>query len=160
YVSSLMRILLASSEVHPYSKTGGLADAVGALGKHLAKAGHQVGIVTPFYRGIAERFGDIRREDWWFDLPMGNARADAELYSHQPLKGLTVYLIRKPEYFDRSGIYSENGLDYADNAERFIFFSKCVCHLARYLPWKPEILHVNDWQTALVPAMVDHQRSQ
>ncbi len=58
-----MRILLASSEVHPYSKTGGLADMVGALGKALARAGHQVGIVTPLYRGIAEKFPEISRVD-------------------------------------------------------------------------------------------------
>jgi len=59
-----MRILLASSEVHPYSKTGGLADMIGALGKAFARAGNRVGVVTPLYRGVAERFPGIRRVDW------------------------------------------------------------------------------------------------
>ncbi len=59
-----MKILLASSEVHPYSKTGGLADMVGSLARALAKAGHQVGVVTPLYRGILERFPRIRKMDW------------------------------------------------------------------------------------------------
>ena len=69
-----MKILLASSEVHPYSKTGGLADMVGALGKALARAGHEARIVTPLYRGIREQFPALRRVDWQFDLPMGTRR--------------------------------------------------------------------------------------
>ena len=152
-----MRILLASSEVHPYSKTGGLADAVGALGKALAKAGHQVGIVTPLYRVIPDEFPGIRRVDWHFDLPLGDKRAGAELWVLEPAVRLTVYFIHHPQYFDRASLYGEQGADFSDNAERFIFFSKCVTHLARYLPWKPEVLNVNDWQTGLVPAMVLHQ---
>ena len=64
-----MKILLASSEALPYSKTGGLADMVGALAKFLARAGHQVGLVTPLYRATRERFPDIRQFDWKLDLP-------------------------------------------------------------------------------------------
>ena len=66
-----MKILLASSEVHPFSKTGGLADMVGALGKALASAGQEVRIVTPLYRGIREKFPEMRRVDWQFNLPLG-----------------------------------------------------------------------------------------
>jgi starch synthase len=154
-----MRVLLASSEVYPYSKTGGLADMTAALGKALAKAGHQVGIVKPLFRGIRERFPQIRRADWHFDLPLGDKRVDAELWELQPSSNLTIYFIRKPAYFDRAGLYNENGSDYWDNGERFIFFSKCIAHLARYLPWQPEIVHVHDWQTALVPLLIRHERS-
>jgi starch synthase len=152
-----MKILLASSEVHPYSKTGGLADMIGALGKALTQAGHQVGIVTPLYRGIKERFPEIRRVDWKFDLPLGEKWAQAELWSLKPAERLTIYFVHQPAYFDRAGLYNENDADYLDNGERFIFFSKCVAHLARYLPWQPDVVHVNDWQTGLVPAMVLHQ---
>ena len=153
----LMRILLASSEVHPYSKTGGLADMIGALGKALARAGHRVGVVTPLYRGIKERFPGIRQVDWHLDLPLGVRRVKGELWSLQPEERLTIYFIQQSAYFNRSGLYNEHGADYDDNGERFIFFSKCVTHLARYLPWQPEVVHVNDWQTGLVPAMVLHQ---
>ncbi len=152
-----MRILLASSEVHPYSKTGGLADMIGALGKALAKAGHQVGVVTPLYRGIKERFSDLRRVDWNFDLPLGTKRTTGELWSLTPAKRLTIYFVRQTAYFDRPDLYNEQGADYADNGERFIFFSKCVTNLARYLPWHPAVVHVNDWQTGLVPAMIRHE---
>src|SRR6202142_1951176 len=153
-----MKILLASSEVHPYSKTGGLADMVGALGKALTRAGHETGIVTPLYRGIRKKLPGIRRVDWQFDLPLGARRVMAGLWSEEVEKGRTVYFIDQPDFFERAEIYQENHVSYADNARRFIFFSKCVAHLARYLSWRPDIVHVHDWQAALVPALMVHQR--
>lgn len=153
-----MKILLASSEVYPYSKTGGLGDAVGALGKALARAGHEVAIVTPLYRGVRERFTGLRRVDWKFDLPLGAKRVDATLLALDVSAGLTVYFIDKPEYFNRAGIYNDASGDYGDNAERFIYFSKCVVHLARHLPLKPDILHVHDWPVGLVPILVQQEQ--
>jgi len=152
-----MRILLASSEVHPYSKTGGLADMVGALAKALARAGHEVRIVTPLYRDILEKYPQLKREDWQFDLPLGARWIQAELFSLEVEKGLTIYFIQQPEFYFRAGIYLEDDTSYADNDKRFIFFSKCVAHLARYSPWRPDIVHVNDWQTGLVPTLMLHQ---
>ena len=75
-----MKILLASSEVYPYSKTGGLADMVGALGRALVKAGHEAVIVTPLYRGIREKFPALRRVDWKFDLPLGQRQVQGGLW--------------------------------------------------------------------------------
>jgi starch synthase len=155
-----MKILLASSEVHPFSKTGGLADMVGALGKALARAGHEARIVTPLYRGIREQFPKMQRMDWQFDLPLGTSRAQAELFSLEVETGLTIYFIHQPDFYNREGYYLENSISYPDNAERFIFFSKCVAHLARYLPWRPDIIHVHDWQVALVPALILQQRRE
>ena len=153
-----MKILLASSEVHPYSKTGGLADMVGALGKALARAGHEACIVTPLYQGVREKFPRMCRANWQFDLPLGTERVPAELWSLAVEKGLTVYFIAQPDFYERVGLYQEHNASYADNAERFIFFSKCVANLARYLPGQPDIVHVHDWQTALVPALMLHHR--
>ena len=152
-----MRILLASSEVYPYSKTGGLGDAVGALGKALAKVGHEVAVVTPLHRGVREKLPGLRHVEWKFDLPLGNKRVDAALLALDVSPGLTVYFIDKPAYFDRAGIYNDGRGDFADNAERFIFFSKCVTHLAQHLPLKPEVLHVHDWPTGLVPMLVQQE---
>ncbi|HXC35370.1 MAG TPA: glycogen synthase GlgA [Candidatus Acidoferrales bacterium] len=149
-----MNILLATGEVHPYSKTGGLADMVGALAKTLARTGHDARVVTPLYRGIQEQFPQIRREDWWFDLPLGGRRVQAELLSLPVEQNLTVYFIRQPDFYDRKGLYLEDDTPYTDNAERFIFFSKCVVHLARYLPWRPDVIHIHDWQTGVVPALI------
>lgn len=153
-----MKILLASSEVHPYSKTGGLADMVGALGKALGRAGHEVRIVTPLYRGIRERFPALRRVDWRFDLVLGTQPMAAELWLLEVEKRLSVYFIHHPHFYQRAGIYHEHNVSYPDNAARYIFFSKCVAHLARYWPWQPDVVHVHDWQTGIVPALLLHQK--
>jgi starch synthase len=154
-----MRILLASSEVHPYSKTGGLADMAAALAKFLGRAGHTVGIVTPLYRGILERFAAIQHFDWHLDLPLGSHRVRAEVFTLEPSANVTVYFIKQPAFFDRASLYNEHDLDYPDNAQRFIYFSKCVLNLARYLPWKPQVLHVHDWQTGVAPLLMLHQKT-
>ncbi len=153
-----MKILLASSEVHPYSKTGGLADMVGALAKALGRAGQQVGVVTPLYRGIRERFPQLTRLDWWMDLPLGPNRLQAQVWTTTPSENVTIYFIDQPLFFDRPGLYVEHGVDYPDNPQRFIYFSKCVVHLARYLPWQPEVVHAHDWQAGLVPILMLHQK--
>jgi len=155
-----MRILLASSEVYPFSKTGGLADMVGALGRALVNAGHEAVIITPLYRGIREKYPALRRVDWHFDLPLGLQRATAELWELDRAGEAKIYFIDHPGYFNRAGIYLENNLSYADNDERYIFFSKCVVHLARYLPWRAEVVHLHDWQVALVPALMLQQQKE
>jgi len=130
---------------------------VGALGKALAHAGHETRIVTPLYRGIREKYPQIQRVDWWFDLPLGARRVQAELWSLAIENGPLVYFIQQREFYQRADLYQENDLSYADNAERFIFFSKCIAHLARYLPWRPDVVHINDWQTGVVPALILQQ---
>ncbi|MDQ6631587.1 MAG: glycogen synthase GlgA [Verrucomicrobiota bacterium] len=155
-----MKILLASSEIHPYSKTGGLADMVGALAKFLARAGNQVGVVTPLYRDILEKFPGIKRSEWNIKLPLGSNFVAAEVFTLEAAPRLTIYFIHQPEFYFRIGLYEEQNISYPDNAERFIFFSKCVAHLARALPWQPELVHVHDWQVGLVPLFLQHQQSQ
>ncbi len=153
-----MRVLLASSEVHPFSKTGGLADMVGALGKALARAGHRVGVATPLYPGIRERFPALRPTNLPLDFPLGIRRVEGEVWALETAPNLTVYFVDQPEFFQRSGLYQKDGVDYPDNSERFAFFSKAVVHLALHLPWKPELLHANDWQTGLAALFLHHQR--
>jgi len=153
-----MRVLLASSEVHPYSKTGGLADMVGALAKALARTGHQAGVVTPLYKGVRERFPDLKPAGMPLELPLGPRLVRAEVLSLEPVPGLTVYFLNQPEFYQRADLYQEGGADYPDNAERFLFFSKAVAHLALHLPWKPEVLHLHDWQASPAALLLHHQR--
>ncbi|HET7625176.1 MAG TPA: glycogen synthase GlgA [Verrucomicrobiae bacterium] len=155
-----MRILLASSEVHPYSKTGGLADMVGALAKTLARGGHEVGLVTPLYSGIRERFPEIKPLHFPLDLPLGANRVEGEIWILQPAQRLRIYFVDQPDFFQRASFYQRDGVDYPDNAERFIFFSKAVAHLARHLELKPEIVHAHDWQAGLVPLLIQNEPSQ
>jgi starch synthase len=155
-----LKILLASSEVFPFSKTGGLADMVAALGRALAQAGHEARVVTPLYRGIREKFPQLKREDWVFNLPLGDQWVQGGLWSLEPEQGLKIYFIEQPEFFDRAGIYFEKNVSYADNDARYVFFSKCVVHLARWLPWRADVVHVHDWQVALVPAMLQQKKRE
>ena len=69
-----MKILLATSEVYPYSKTGGLADMVAALAKTLARQGHEVGVVTPLYGSIRENYPEIKKMEWVLELPLTGIR--------------------------------------------------------------------------------------
>ena len=153
-----MKILLAASELHPYSKSGGLADMVGALAKFLARAGHQVVVVTPLYAGIKERVPGLKFLDWKLSFPMRERMVRGEVWSLTVSDNLRIHFIHQPEYYYRTGLYGEGGAVYPDNADRFIFFSKAVVNLARHLPLKPDLVHVHDWQAALVPLMIRHQK--
>lgn len=155
-----MRILTASSEVFPYSKTGGLADMAGALAKYLAAAGHEMVVVTPLYQGVAAKAAPLKRIERALKLPLGRDVVKAEILTHRPMERLTIHFVKQPAFYDRPSLYGEGGRDYPDNAERFIFFSKCVAYLARHLDFKPDFLHVHDWQTGLVPLFVAHQKWQ
>jgi len=152
-----MRLLLVTSELHPYSKSGGLADMVGALAKTLAAQGHQVGVVTPLYRGIREKFSDLRPFDWKLEQWLGRTLVKGAVQIAEPADNLTVYFIEQDGFYNRPTLYTHAGADYPDNAERFIFFAKAAANLARYLPWQPELIHVHDWQAALVPVLVADQ---
>src|SRR5882672_4249954 len=124
-----MKILLAASEIHPYSKTGGLADMVGALGKALVREGHDVVMVTPLYAGIRDSFPATRPAGNNFDLPLRTHRVIATAALLEVSERLKVYFIDQPEFYQRASLYQEHGADYRDNAERFIFLSKSVVHL-------------------------------
>jgi starch synthase len=153
-----MKILLASSEVHPYSKTGGLADMVGALAKMLARAGHRVGVVTPLYAGIHERYSELKLLGLPLDFPLATRRVHGEVWELKRGEGFSVYFVDQPVFFQRPGLYQNDGVDYSDNAERFIFLSKAVAHLALHLDWQPELLHVHDWQTGFAALFIQHHR--
>ncbi len=154
------RILIASSEVVPYSKTGGLADMVAALAKSMARRGHRVGIVTPLYLGLFEKYPALKKLDYYLRLPLGDSWLEAEIFTLEPEPNLTVYFVHQPTLYQRRGLYGENNQDFPDNAQRFIYFSKAVTHLARYLDWVPQLVHLHDWQVGLVPLFIRHQQSR
>src|SRR4030095_4441848 len=90
--------------VHPLSRSGGLADMVGALAKALGRAGHQVGLVTPLYAGILDRFPEIQRFDWSIDLPLGAGRVQATVWTLQPSPGLTLYFVDHAPFYSRASL--------------------------------------------------------
>jgi starch synthase len=150
-----MKIVLAGSEMSPMARTGGLGDVLEGLPAALAARGHEVSVVLPCYRGLhndprlkAQNTG-VR-----ITVPVGGTRRDAGILQGEAPNGVQVFLVRRDEYFDRAGLYGEAGHDYSDNAERYIFFSRVLVELVRRVVPSPEIVHVHDWQTALVSVLL------
>ena len=150
-----MKILMASTEMAPLARTGGLGDVIEALSIELQKRGHEVSVVLPLYRSIRENPAlTIKTTGVEVHVNVGSKRLDAEIYECLTPSGVQVFLVGRDEYFDRTGIYGAEGRSYDDNAERFIYFSKAVVELARHIDPAPDVLHVHDWQAALIPAYV------
>ena len=151
-----MKILMASTEMAPLARTGGLGDVVEALPGELQHRGHEVTVVLPLYRSIRENPAlEIKSTGVELTVQVGSKRLDAEIYETIAPNGVQVFLIRRDEYFDRTGIYgAEGNRSYEDNAERFIYFSRAVVELARHMDPAPDVVHAHDWQTALIPAFV------
>jgi starch synthase len=150
-----VKILMATSEAVPLAKTGGLADVCGALPAELAKLGHEPVLILPAYRQALECGLKIEPTGVEFEVPIGTKSVQgAFLKTYLPDSQVPVYLVENAHYFDRSGLYQENGNgeDYRDNCERFVFFSRAVLEAIRKLDLTVDVIHANDWQTALVPA--------
>ena len=150
-----MKILLATSEIVPFAKTGGLADVTGALPRELEKLGHEVTVFMPAYRCVSQSDATIEATETQFEIPLGNRSEDGRLLkSKLPQSEVTIYFVEHAEFFDRDSLYGENGNDYEDNCERFTFFCRSVLESVRLLQLEPDVVHVNDWQTALIPALL------
>ena len=150
-----MKIVHVASELFPYMKTGGLADAVGALTAALADNGHQVSVFMPGYRAALEHKDATGAERTLrLKVEMGNSFLSGDVRVFSPRKNLNVYLICREEYFDRRGAYGNGDRDYEDNADRFIFFCKAVVETLRLADIQADIVHTHDWQAALLPVLL------
>ena len=139
-----MKILFVSSECAPFSKSGGLADVAFSLPPALWRSGDEPAIVTPLYRCVRDRFEDRLTYITSAVVELGSRQFDAGLYRGER-DGVPVWFIDNPEFFDRPKLYG-----YDDDALRFAFFSKAVLTLLNKFGPKPDIIHCNDWETALV----------
>lgn len=145
-------VVIVAAEAVPLAKTGGLADVAGALPIALARLGVAATLIVPAYRQAWR--GPTRLEDTGLRLgvPIGPKTVEGRvLTAALPDSDARAFLIDQPAYFDRDGLYQERGLDYPDNAERFIFFDRAVLEAIRLLGLRPDVLHVNDWHTGLIP---------
>jgi starch synthase len=145
-----MKILFAASEAAPFAKTGGLADVAGSLPPAIASLGHEVRMVMPYYRQAARQASDLTRVAT-FSVPLGTWMERCDVLEGKLGGKVIVYFIKKDIYYDRPELYQTERVDYPDNAERFIFFSRAILELCRALGYSPDIIHCNDWQTGLVP---------
>ena len=144
-----MRIVIVASEGVPFSKTGGLADVVGALPQALAANGHEVSVILPRYRMTKPR--PVLPGFKSLTMPLAAGFKFASIQDGGEAAGVRTYLVDCPEFFDRDQLYMENGKDYPDNAQRFAAFSMASLELMKRLPNPPDIIHCHDWQSALVP---------
>ena len=154
-----MKIVLASSEAVPFSKTGGLADVASALPKSLAAVGHEVILIVPYYPQVFPKdlvnHSPLEPTGRTLQIQVGKKRLAGNVLKTQlPDSNVTVLLIDQPDYFDRPGLYQEAGKDFKDNCERFVFFSRAVLETIRLFDFQPQIVHANDWQTGLIPVLL------
>jgi len=148
-----MRILTVASEAIPFAKTGGLADVVGSLPRALARLGHDVDVVMPRYRGVTggEKSGRVT-------VRLGGQVADADVWVRVAGQVRTIF-IDYPPYFDRDFLYGTAGQDYPDNPERFAFLSVAALEWAAASPQRADVIHAHDWQTGLVPMLLQTGRA-
>ncbi len=143
-----LKVLFLSAEVVPFAKTGGLADVAGSLPKALYTLGHDVRLCMPRYGRVERsRFG-LEELVPPFDVPMDHRTEQAAIWQASIGPGVPVYMVENAHYYDRDGIYM-----YPDDAERFVFFCRAALEMLRQpeLDWQPDIIHCNDWHTAIVP---------
>lgn len=151
-----MNIVLISSEVVPFAKTGGLADVCGTLPIELERLGHQVSVFLPAYRSIWQSQRTIDITPVKLAIPVGSRTIEGGLLrSELPNSRVPVFLVDQPAYFDRPALYGEGNEDFPDNCERYVFFCRAVLESIGSLQLQPDILHCNDWQTGLIPALYE-----
>ena len=140
-----MKILYAASEAVPFCKTGGLADVAGSLPEALAAQGAEVAVVLPLYQKVRERFGSQLTFECYDYVDLAWRHSYCGLFSLEK-DGVTWYFLDNEQYFNRPELYG-----YMDDGERFGFFSRAVVRMLPHFRFWPDVLHCNDWQTALVP---------
>lgn len=143
-----MNILYVTSEAAPFCKTGGLADVAGSLPQALAAGEDKVSVILPLYQSVSDHWQEQLTFVKWTYVRLAWRSVYCGLFSLEK-DGVTWYFVDNEFYFKRPELYG-----YFDDAERFGFFSRAVTELLRDLPERPEIVHCNDWQSALVPIYI------
>ncbi len=146
-----VNIVFAASECVPFSKTGGLADVVGALPKALAELGHSVSVYLPKYRQTKLEAPKVLLPS--VTVPFDDQYRFCSILDGGRRDGVQFYFIDYPPFFDRESLYGTPAGDYSDNAERFALYCRAVLEASKILG-VPEIFHCHDWQSALVPILL------
>lgn len=144
-----MKILFVASEARPFIASGGLADVAGSLPKALCDSGNECRVVIPLYKNIPQQFREKMEFVRNFNVPLAwrNQYCGVFKMCHQ---GVVYYFLDNEYYFKRDNLYG-----YYDDAERFAFFSKASMEMLNYIDYDPDIVHTNDWHTALVPVYLN-----
>jgi starch synthase len=144
-----LKVLLVAAEVAPFAKVGGLADVAGALPKELKRLGHDVRVVMPRYATIDSQKYELqvlRRE---MPVPLAQQRLPADVLTGTLGAGVPIYFIENQQFYGREGMYG-----FWDDDARFIYFSRAVLEMCKLVDFQPDVIHVNDWHTAVIPNML------
>ena len=150
-----MHVAIVSPEVAPYCASGNLGEAVGSLATALAELGVEVTVFAPFYKQIVPERFNLARRIVRVSVPVGSEQVEIGLLDGKfPSANVSVVLVDHPESFQRPGIYGEDGQDYADNHRRFHLLCAAVPRLCQELDLSPDVIHLHDWQTAMLPLLL------
>ncbi len=155
-MSSKLRVIFVSAEVAPFAKSGEMADVASALPKYLSYLGMEVSVFMPMYRRpeIESLPKEIVASD--LSVSLGEVRAKARVYKSE-LGKYDIYFIDNPKYFLRENIYGTGKGEYLDNDERFVFFNRAVLEFLCKEKIPADIIHCNNWPTALIPVLLKTQ---
>jgi starch synthase len=163
--NAALKILVVSAEVAPFAKTGGLADVAGALPRALSALGHDVRVLMPWYKKLAD--DGVQAPVIKAGVKLDPATLPEEMpksfeLRSAPLPGskVPVYFIDQAAYFNREKLYGDSSGDYADNGDRFVFFARAALAAARAVGFQPDVVHLNDWHTGFVPVILRTQLAE
>lgn len=143
----MVKVLFVASEAHPFIKTGGLGDVMGALPQELKKIGVDARVIIPKHKNIKQEFKEKLSFVKWFMVPVGWRREYCGVYKYEH-EGVTYYFLDNEKYFNRDGLYG-----YWDDGERFAYFNRAVLNFLSEIDWCPDVIHCNDWQTGMIPVL-------
>lgn len=154
-----LQVLFVTPEAFPYAKTGGLADVCGALPAALKQMDVDIRMVLPFYRSVTKI---CRPQPLGFPtaVPVGSNMVPCTFYETITADNMPVYFVEHAPYFNRPNLYGDASGDYPDNLERFSFFAQATFKLLDTIGFVPDIIHCNDWQTGLIPALLHEYRAR
>ncbi|MBQ2136120.1 MAG: glycogen/starch synthase, partial [Clostridia bacterium] len=144
-----MKVLFATSEAYPFAMSGGLADVSGALPKALRRRFVGCRVIMPLYSNISDELKSQMKYICNITVPVAWRRQYCGIFEAH-MDGVIYYFIDNQYYFKRDGLYG-----FYDDAERYAFFSRAILEVLPHIDFKPDIIHCNDWQTALVPVYLD-----
>ena len=144
-----MKILYAASEAYPFAMSGGLADVAGALPKALRRRLVGCRVVMPLYEAVPDELRANMNFITSITVPVAWRRQYCGIFEAR-VDGVVYYLLDNQYYFKRNSLYG-----HFDDAERFAFFSRSILEMIPHINYVPDIIHCNDWQTALVPVFLN-----
>jgi starch synthase len=147
--SQHLKVLVATAELAPFAKLGGVADVAAALAKELRHAGHDVRVVLPRYRQIDIARNNLRPVVTGLQVPLGAQKLEATIFEGR-LGDVVVYFVDCPTLYDRDGL-----VGFGDDDARSVFFSRALLEMLPALEFFPDVIHVHDWFAALVPNLLD-----